>query len=494
MAIRRSALRALSGRYLIALAVAAVVMTTGVVTVNYVINNKLDSVKRVNVHVAPAPAHGANYLVLGCATPRAARPGPGSCSDVNGSRSLENRVNSDTVMVVHVEPALKRTLIVSFPRDLWVNIPGIGMDKIDGALSAGPNKTIETLKADFNIDINHYILVDFKSFQEIVNTIGSVPVYFPYAARDYESGLLVPPGCIRLNGFQALAYARSRTLEFYSAVSHDWVLADPTADIGRIARQQQFIRELAGIAVQRSLQDPITANDIVDRVLHYLIFDQNLSKNDVLSLVDAFRTVNPNDTSHLEFQTMPWQTGPDQNGQSVLYVKTPDDQAIEARLRDFTGTSTVTPLPGAVTPKDVKVNVADSTGTSGLAQAVSSDLTRRAGFVAGTTGQASPTLAHTEVHYKPGSIAQGELLLNYLPPSTALLPDNSLKGANVELVLGKGFTSVVIPSGGASVSTPAPTPGAAAQGPPQNVDTFATGGGNVDASRFGTPAPKGTCR
>jgi LCP family protein required for cell wall assembly len=492
MAIRRSALRALSGRYLIALGVAAVVMTVGVVTVNQVINSKISGVKRIKVREAPAPSNGANYLLLGSDT-RAFVKTKGQ-QQAFGSAGLDPNVNSDTMMIVHVEPGQKRTLIVSFPRDLWVNIPGMGMNRINAAFGAGPDKTIETLKADFNIDISHFISVDFQSFEEVVNAIGQVPVYFPYLARDTKSNLLVPPGCLPLNGAEALAYARSRTLEFFSSVSHQWLLADPTADIGRIARQQQFIRELAGIAVQRSLQDPVTANDIVDRVLKYLVFDQNLSKNDVLSLVDAFRTVNPNDQSHLEFQTIPWQTGPPQNGASVLYVKEPDDQGLLARLRDFTGTDTTPLLPGAITAKDVKVNVVDSTGTSGLARAALNDLVHKAGFQAGTTGQVSGTLAHTEVHYRPGNISKGELMLQYLPANTPLVADQSVKGADVEIVLGKGFLSITIPNGGGSVSSGSVAPTASAQGPSQEVDSYANGNGGVDPARFGIPASKGTCK
>jgi LCP family protein required for cell wall assembly len=494
VALRRSVLRAFSGRYLIALGVATAVMTGGVVTVNYVISDKLAGVKRVQVKEAPPPPQGANYLLLGSDTRAFVKNN--QQAQAFGNAAQDPNVNSDTMMVVHVEPNAKRTLIVSFPRDLWVNIPGRGMAKINAAYGIGPNKTIETLKADFGIDINHFISVDFQSFQDVVNAIGQVPVYFPYPARDRESGLFIYPGCVRLNGAEALAYARSRTLEFYSQISHQWQLADPTADIGRIARQQQFIRELAGIAVQRSLQDPITGNDIVNKVLHYLVFDQNLSKSDVLSLIDVFRTVNPNDQSHLEFQTMPWKTGPNQNGAQVLYVQEPDNQGLLARLRDFSGKNSSAPA-AAVTPRSVTVQVVDSTGTVGLAQATLNDLVRRAGFAGGSTGQVSGALSQTEVHYKPGAIAQGELLLQYLPPSTPLVADPSIKGAGVELVLGRGFSSIVIPSGGGSTSAGpvAPTPQAA--GPSSSYsagDTYANGNGGVDPARFGIPAPKGSCR
>jgi LCP family protein required for cell wall assembly len=500
MALRRTVFRAFSRRYLIALAVAAVLMSSAVVVTNYVISDTLSGVKRVHVRVALAPAGGANYLLLGSDT--RAFVHNAQQQQAFGSQATDPNVNSDTMMVIHVEPGTRRTLIVSFPRDLWVNIPGRGMGKINSAFAAGPNLTIQTLKADFGIEINHFISVDFQSFQEVVNTIGQVPVYFPYAARDTKSGLAVLPGCIALNGSQALAYARSRTLEFFSSVNHDWELADPTADIGRIARQQQFIRELAAVAVQRSLQDPITTGRrVVNRVLKYLVFDQNLTKDDVLTLVDTFRTVNPNDTSHLEFQTMPWQPDPGPGstpapaGVSVLYVRSPNDQTIVARLRDFSGRDTSAPV-SSVSPSGVRVRVVDSTGTSGLASTVLNDLVGRAGFRAGGTGQVASPAATTQVHYKPGSIAEGELLLQYLGPDTQLVADQSLRGVNVEVVLGRGFKSIVLPTGGGAVGSGQIAGTPAAQGPSAQYggDTYANGNGGVNVAQFGPAAPKGQCR
>jgi LCP family protein required for cell wall assembly len=486
MAIRRSALRALSGRYLIALGVAGVFMIGSVLTVNYVIDQKLSNVKRVSVKTAPAPAQGANYLLLGSDS-RAFVKNPtqqkafGNTQDSAGQRS-------DTMMVIHVEPGSKQTLAVSFPRDLWVNIPGMGMNKINAAFNAGPDKVIQTLKADFNIQINHTVEVDFQSFQGVVNAIGRVPVYFPYPARDLNTGLSEFGGCVLLDGASALAYTRSRELEFFSLTQKQWFSADPTADIGRIARQQQFIRELAGIAVQRSLNDPITANEVVDRVLENLTIDQNLSKTDILSLVDAFRTVNTNETSHLEFQTLPWTTGPDQGGQSVLYVKEPDDQPLLARLRDFTTTN---PNPPGLTvkPHSVKVQVVDGTSGSFNPQSVLNDLVQKAGFVSGGTSSALAPVDTTEVRYRPTAITQGELVLNYLTPQARLVVDPTLKNADVSIVLGKDFKGIVLPSGGASASS-APSAGVPVAGPPAPSDTTAATSAALDPAKFGTPIPK----
>jgi polyisoprenyl-teichoic acid--peptidoglycan teichoic acid transferase len=488
MAIRRSSVRALSSRYLIALGVSGVFMVGSVLTVNYVIDQKLSNVKRVSVKTAPAPPQGANYLLLGSDSRafvknQQQQKAFGNTQDTQGQRS-------DTMMVIHVEPGSKKTLAVSFPRDLWVNIPGMGMNKINAAFNAGPDKVIQTLKDDFNIQINHFVEVDFQSFQGVVNAIGRVPVYFPYPARDLNTGLGVElGGCVLLDGSSALAYTRSRELEFLSLTQKQWFSADPTADIGRIARQQQFIRELAGIAVQRSLNDPITANTVVNRVLNNLTIDQNLSKSDILSLVDAFRAVNTNDTSHLEFQTLPWAPGPDQSGQSVLYVKEPDAQPLLARLRDFTSTN---PNPPGLTvkPNSVKVQVVDGTGGSFNASSVLNDLVQKAGFVSGGTSSALAPVATTEVHYRPTAITQGELVLNYLSPQARLVADPSLKNADVSVVLGKDFKNIVLPSGGASASAGS-SAGVPVAGPPGPSDTTAaTSGTGLDPAKFGTPIPK----
>jgi LCP family protein required for cell wall assembly len=492
MGLSRSVVRAFSRRYVIALGVAVAVMVASVIAVNYVIDAKLNNVKRVSVRTAPAPSRGANYLLLGSDTRAFVKT-----KEQQKAFGAPGTVNSDTMMVVHVEPGSKKTLIVSFPRDLWVNIPGMGMNKINAAFGVGPNKAIETLKADFNIDINHFISVDFQSFQAVVNAIGSVPVYFPYQARDKETGLNVLGGCLALNGQTALQYTRSRTLEFYSSVQKQWLLADPTADIGRINRQQQFIRELAGIAVQRSLEDPLTANTIVDRVLKYLVLDQSLSKNDIFTLVDAFRTVNPNDTSHLEFQTLDWQSNPGQNqsaapaGVSVLYVKEPDAQAKLARLRDFSGNATTTNPGTTVTPQSVKVKFLDGGGAPVAASAALFDLVRRGGFQSGGVGTVSSPVAQTEVHYRPGAFTQGTLVLEYLQPAARLVADSSLKGADVAVVLGKDFKSIVLPNQPGGISSGAAA-GAPAAGAPSSGDTTAqtSSGSSVDPARFGPPATK----
>jgi polyisoprenyl-teichoic acid--peptidoglycan teichoic acid transferase len=312
--MRRGWGRVFAGRLLIALVIAALTMVGAIVAVNYVIDVKLASAKRVNVHTAVTSSGPLNFLVLGA-----------------DSQALDNL--SDTMWVVRVDPAQRHALVVSFPRDLWVHIPGQGMAKINASNNGGPQKVIDTMKADFGIDINHYVQIDYKSFQGVVNAIGTVPVYVPYPARDDVAGFYSPvAGCKNFTGFDALQFVRSRTLSFYSRSERRWLTADAVPDIDRIARQQDFVRRLVTLAASQSRNDPLTANAIVNRVLENLTIDSGLSRDDVLTLVDTFLGVNPSDTRHVQFETIPSADGPNQQGASVLYLHEPEASAMISQL------------------------------------------------------------------------------------------------------------------------------------------------------------------
>jgi len=484
MAARRSPLRAFTGRVGVAFLVAALFMGGAIVAVNYVIDAKLDAVARVTVSVADAPPEGANYLLIGSDT-RAFVDNPAE-QEAFGDSANTGGQRSDTMMVLHVEPDAQKTLIVSFPRDLWVDIPGIGGSKINAAFNEGPDKTVEMLKSNFGIAINHYLEVDFKSFRGIVNAIGAVPVYFPYPARDEKTGLnITQPGCIRLDGDRALSYVRARSIEYYSVARRKWIAADLVPDIDRIARQQDFMRRLAGLAVLKGLNNPLTANEITNRVLENLKIDQNLTKGDIFALIDAFRTVNPNDTSALEFVTLPWANGPPQKGQSVLFTKEPDAGDLISRLQDFSGNQVT--RARTVAPSAIRLKVFNATGADGTAAGAIAELTRL-GFVgAGTGNDARGTVPVTEVRYKPGAFDKGKTVLRYVKPNARLVEDSSIKGADVVLVLGVDFESIVEPSV-APAPTSTPPPGTPAAPVPAAPGTSPAPINNQ--SQLGEPAPR----
>ena len=163
----------------------------------------------------------------------------GSAAEVVGQRS-------DTMMVVHVEPAAKRGFVVSFPRDPWVAIPGHGENRLNTALElGGPSLLIETITANFDVPITHYLEIDIDGFQKIVDTLGGVDIYFPAPARDSFSGLTnLKPAAGSSTAARRSLTSRARHYEWYDGAAQRW-RTDPRSDLSRIERQQYFMRSLA---------------------------------------------------------------------------------------------------------------------------------------------------------------------------------------------------------------------------------------------------------
>ncbi|MGZ5385701.1 MAG: LCP family protein, partial [Acidimicrobiia bacterium] len=166
-----------------------------------------------------------------------------------GLDSLQNFGESagargDVIMLIKLYPGDGHVQILSLPRDLLVEIPGKGTDRINAAYAeGGAPLMVRTVKQVTGLPVHHYIEVDFVGFQSLVDDIGGVYLDFPYPARDANSGLSVEAGYQLLDGSQALAYARSRHYE--ELREDDWVAVDAD-DIGRTGRQQNLILAILG--------------------------------------------------------------------------------------------------------------------------------------------------------------------------------------------------------------------------------------------------------
>src|SRR4051812_47746263 len=300
---------------------------------------------------------GNNYLIVGSDT----RSFVKSAADAEhfGSAQSQSGQRSDTMMVVHIDPGKRTGVLVSFPRDLWVPIPGHDTSKINAAFAfGGPELAIKTIEQDFDVPISHYLEVDFAGFREIVNAIGDVPIFFPAPARDHFSGLNIPtPGCHDLNGDDALAYVRSRYYEYEQ--NGEWK-SDPTSDIGRIQRQQYFIRSVASAAIHSVLSNPWRANKVADKSVGALSRDQKLTTGDLTSLVYAFR--NPDPAAFPMF-TLP-ATNASRDNQSVLILDAAPAAVMLARLRG--DEPKLGPIPKIPT-SSVKIHIENGSGVSGAA-------------------------------------------------------------------------------------------------------------------------------
>jgi hypothetical protein len=250
---------------------------------------------------------------------------------------------------------------------------------------------------------------------------------------------------------------------------------------------------MVAAAVAESLDNPLTANAVANRVLENLTADERLDKNDLFSIITAFRTVNPTDTSALNFQIFPYRDGDPAKagGQSILEVGAGWQDTV-AKLQDF---SNNTRPPSTVTPAGVTVRVANATTREGIADAAASELARL-GFRATAATGTKRAVAQTEVRYRPDSLQKGLALLDSLDPAARLVADPALKDVDVEIVLGTDFKSILAPEGTAPGATPTTAPPATAATTPTTVTPTTTPPTTASPQAlqerlFGAPAPNG---
>ncbi|MBV8979870.1 MAG: LCP family protein [Acidimicrobiia bacterium] len=366
--------------------------------------------------------------------------GSDSRANVEGNSAFNDKSapvtgqRSDTIMVLHADTRQKKAMILSIPRDLYVPIAGTtGSNRVNTAFDDGAQRLVDTIQTDLGIKINHYVQVDFVGFQAIVNSVNGVDIYVPAPARDKLSGLdIKTAGCAHLDGFQALAWARSRHFEEYEGGR--WQ-SDPTGDLGRIQRQQDFIRRMLRKAL--ATRNPIKVNELIGDGIKNVTIDQEMSSSDILRLAGKFRSLNADTVDMATLPTTPFTTRIGGLTADVLRLKQPDAQTFIDRVNG------ITPPPAPpVTPANTRVRVLNGTGQSGLAAQVSVAL-QGPGFSVADRGDASGGRAsQTLIRYAPGALDKAELLQRYLQSAPRLVSDPSLRTVDIALVVGSDYTGV----------------------------------------------------
>jgi LCP family protein required for cell wall assembly len=293
-----------------------------------------------------------NYLLLGSDSRSGLSPSQQDQFGTNGQAGAGTGKNADTIMLVHTDPNLQKAIILSFPRDLWVRIPGHGYDKINASYQGGPTLVAETIHRLTGLKINHYLYVNLAGFEGIVNTLGGV--YMCVGAENVNTsdgritdpltGLDVKPGCQTLNGLQALAYVRTRHLRCDSAAP----------DFFRIARQQQFLRNVLTRLLQP--QEFAKAESLITPLLSNMRRDAGLTPADLINLVGKLRGIT---TGAAEFRAVPGYPAV-VDGRDIIRMD-PSAKQIFAAIRDGkpignVGTSLLNTPPS---PANIKVSVVD---------------------------------------------------------------------------------------------------------------------------------------
>jgi LCP family protein required for cell wall assembly len=391
-------------------------------------------------------------------------------------------LRSDTIMVLRLVPDSGQASLLSFPRDLWVTIGDTSRhDRINAAMSlGGPETLIKTITNNFDIPIDHYVQVDFAQFKRLVDVIGGVRVYFDQPARDANTGLLVPePGCVNLTGDQALAYARSRYYEYFDG---DRWHFDGTADLGRISRQQDFIKRALRRAVSKGLRNPITLNRLVNTGLDAVTVDERFQASDILSLANRFRSFDPEDLTTLEVPVYNDSVG----GASIVRLI---ESEAEPVLDVFRGRD-----PANLAPADVPVRVLNGSGRPGEGRAAGEAL-RGAGFdVVGVGDADSSDHVRSVIRHGPDDRAAADLLARHLEGSPSLEEAPELTDGVIELVTGTEYagtreeplppTTTTATTAPSTTSSSAPADGATTTVPAEVTTTSRYGvvPGDTDAA------------
>jgi LCP family protein required for cell wall assembly len=304
-------------------------------------------------------------------------------------------------MLIHLDPHAAATTVLSIPRDLKIDIPGHGPDKINAAYSlGGPAKVLATVKELLgpNVPINHVINVQFHGFQKLVNYVDGVYVdvdQFYYhsnagvpSTRQY-SEIDIKPGYQKLVGSQALAYVRYRHTD---------------SDFVRAGRQQDFLRQVKDqIATSKLLNQHLTILSVVSKDVQ---FDDTFTKTyTLLNLIrlGAFSTGKP-------VQQVPFPAGPDESSNGAQYV-TVDAAAIPGIVQKFLHPVRLGQPRAATAHATAPAHQparAPSSPDPGLMPAK-----------AQLENASAPGIAHGQVtfpFYLPAVIASGTSLASYQPP------------------------------------------------------------------------------
>jgi LCP family protein required for cell wall assembly len=257
-------------------------------------------------------------------------------------RGRSKSLNTDTIMILRVEPKTQQASLLSLPRDLWIDIPGGGQGRINSTLAlGGPERLIQTINQNFGIPINHYVMIDFQGFEALVKAINGVPVYFNFPSRDQATGLFqYDTGCQVLSGEQALAFARSRHFEISRDNMKTWQ-EDPTSDFGRVTRQQQFIRASLKKAVAQGVRNPFILKDFLQIAQKNVTLDTEFTIQDLVDLGSQFRTFDPD--ALVSFT--PVATGTFKGAASVLELNVAASQPMFDIFRGLRPIPSPNPLP-----------------------------------------------------------------------------------------------------------------------------------------------------
>jgi LCP family protein required for cell wall assembly len=388
-----------------------------------------------------------NILILGSDT----RVGQGGGF---GSSAVLNTDHSDTLLVVHIAASRQWADVMSIPRDSWVSIPSCLMGngemssattfKINEAFTLGNldgNKTalgvactIKTVEKATGIRIDHFVVVNFTGFRDMVNAVGGVPECNTKPINDPLSGLHLSAGHHLLRGWRALAYVRAR-----------YTLGNGS-DLERIGRQQAFMSSLVDRAKSKLL-DPVAIYRFLDAATKSLTIDNQLGGiKGLYNLASSLKSLPSGRVTFFTLPTYPRSYVDPTDTADVMWTQPEDSQIFAAFRNDQPVTKDMLKYhpPPSIAPHSVSLDVLNGSGAGGLEYTVAAVL-QQDGFKVKRTGNASSqNVTQTLIKYHAGQLQQAQLLAG------------KVHGAALQEVPGTGQVTLVLGSNYGSTANAGP--------------------------------------
>ena len=400
-----------------------------------------------------------NIFVMGSDSREGTNLGKGQTEyGMEGSRS-------DTNLIVHLSADRKSAIVVSIPRDSMTMAPRDCKnknDKVDNGVIrqwnqnftlGGPACTIRTFEGLTGVFIDHFVVIDFRGFQDMVNALGGVTVCLPEPVKDRQSHLDLPAGRTKVNGKNALAYVRLR---------HN--IGDGS-DLGRIDRQQAFLSSVIQEATKSSL---LLRPDKLFRFLNATTQAMTTDKGlDVGEMKDIAQSVQKIGTDQIRFVKLPteayapdpnrvqWTSSADTIWKAIRTDKPLPGTKVPSSTTTATGTPTTSAPALTVSPDKIQVRVSNDSGVPGLAKQSATELQVQ-GFKVSSYITGNKSTDGVVVRYGPGQ-KEAARTVAAVYPGAQLREEDGL-GATIELSMGVDSPQAVeIPNRLGSDPLPKPT-------------------------------------
>lgn len=234
--------------------------------------------------------------------------------EVGGDLDSIRGQRSDVIMVAHIPADRQSVQVMSIMRDNWVEIPGHGKNKINGALSlGGVPLVVQTIEGIIDTRIDHVAIIDFDGFEGLTNALGGVTINNP---TDFNArGTHFAVGDITLNGDEALKFVRER----YAFVDGDYT---------RAANQQRYLKGVLSTFLSKdTLLNPLKINAAVESFAPYLTVDEGLSASYLIKLGTSMPGIRSDDISFFTSPTL----GTGREGKQSVVVPDWDELAVIAQ-------------------------------------------------------------------------------------------------------------------------------------------------------------------